>query len=347
MEPAIPVRPPHPRSRLKQVIAIGVGLAVVAATFLYVLPRIADYHDVWKVVERLSWGGVAALGGATLLNLATFPFPWMAVLPGFGFRRAFALTQASTASTYIAPGGAAIGVALSYAMLRAWGYGARAVGLAAALTGIWNQFAMLGFPAVAFALLTLQEESEPLLQTFALIGLVVFVVAAGGFAASLATPNLARLAGMLVIRSANAALRLIRRGPVGWRPESFVQFRDEAVVLLRRRWLWLTAATLAGQLTVFLLFLVSLRALDVTGGQVSVVEAFAAWSLPRLIGSLPITPGGIGVVEVGLTTALVGFGGPHAGVVAAVLLFRFLNIVPTLILGLVAGASWRRLQPAR
>ena len=68
-------------------------------------------------------------------------------------------------------------------------------------------------------------------------------------------------------------------------------------------------------------------------------------SLVRLLGSLPITPGGIGVVEVGLTTALVGFGGDNAEVVAAVLLYRFLSIVPTLLLGLAAGVIWRRLEP--
>ena len=68
------------------------------------------------------------------------------------------------------------------------------------------------------------------------------------------------------------------------------------------------------------------------------MEAFAAWSLARLLGSIPITPGGIGVVELSLTAALIGFGGNNAGVVAAVLVFRFLTIVPTLVLGIVGAA---------
>jgi uncharacterized membrane protein YbhN (UPF0104 family) len=106
----------------------------------------------------------------------------------------------------------------------------------------------------------------------------------------------------------------------------------------------ITLATLAGQLTVFLLFLVCLRVLDVSAGEVSLIEAFAAWSLVRLLGSLPITPGGIGIVEVGLTSALVGFGGQNAEVVAAVLVYRTLTMVPTLVLGLVTAAVWRRLE---
>jgi hypothetical protein len=33
-------------------------------------------------------------------------------------------------------------------------------------------------------------------------------------------------------------------------------------------------------------------------------------------------------------------------VVAAVLVYRFLTIVPTLVIGLVAGATWKRYRPA-
>ena len=77
----------------------------------------------------------------------------------------------------------------------------------------------------------------------------------------------------------------------------------------------------------------------------ALIEAFAAWSLARLLGSIPITPGGLGIVEVGLTTALVGFGGKNAEVVAAVLVYRFLTMVPTLVLGLVAAATWKRHRP--
>ena len=107
----------------------------------------------------------------------------------------------------------------------------------------------------------------------------------------------------------------------------------------------LTLATLAGHFTVFLVLLTSLRVLDVSGSEVSAVEAFAAWSLVRLLGSIPITPGGLGVVELGLTTALVGFGGDQVEIVAAVLVYRFLTIVPTLVIGLLAGVTWKRYRP--
>ena len=116
---------------------------------------------------------------------------------------------------------------------------------------------------------------------------------------------------------------------------------NEAVDLLARRWHVLTLATFAGSLTVFLLLVLSLRAVGVPAAEVTLVEAFAAWALVRIIGSMPITPGGFGIVELGLTTALVAFGGANAGVVAAVLIYRFLTVVPTLVLGGLAALTWR------
>jgi hypothetical protein len=213
------------------------------------------------------------------------------------------------------------------------------------LTGVWNQLAMLAFPTVALVLLTLTGDAHAALDTVAYLGLAIFAVVIAAFAAGLSTPSLARAIGDSAARIASWALRLVRKQPVEWSGESFVRFRDRTNHLLKRRWHVLTLATVAGHLTVFLVLLASLRVLDVSASEVSAVEAFAAWALVRLLGSIPITPGGLGVVELGLTTALVGFGGNQVEVVAAVLVYRFLTIVPTLVIGLVAGATWKRYRP--
>jgi putative heme transporter len=333
------------KARIRRFLPAAIGVAIVVGTFAFVLPRIADYGDVWKVIRDLSWQQALLLVGATALNLATYAPPFMAALPGLGFTRAFFMTQASTASTYIAPGGAAVGMALSYGMLRRWNFRSSEVALAVAVTGVWNQFVLLGFPVLALALLTLTGGRSPLLQTVAAIALAIFVIAAGAFAAGLSFRGIAHWLGDLAARVASWGRRMFHRGPVTWTGDSLVAFRNQAVALLGRRWHVITLATLAGQLTVFLLFLTCLRVLDVSSGEVSLVEAFAAWALVRLLGSLPITPGGIGIVEVGLTGALVGFGGQNAEVVAAVLVYRTLTMVPTLVLGLVTAAVWRRLEP--
>src|SRR4051812_45827931 len=97
----------------RRLVIVVAGLAVVVATFAFVLPRIADYRDVWAVLRDLTWEQIGLLAIVTALNIVTFAPPFMATMPGLGFLRALVVTQASTASTYIAPGGAAVGIALT------------------------------------------------------------------------------------------------------------------------------------------------------------------------------------------------------------------------------------------
>jgi uncharacterized membrane protein YbhN (UPF0104 family) len=328
----------------RRLVKRGIGAAIVLVAFAFVLPKLADYGDVWGELKDLDAAALALLAAATALNLATFAPPLMAALPGISFWQAFRVTQASTASTYIAPGGAALGMGVTFVMLRRWGFGAPKVALAVALTGIWNQLATLGFPAVALGLLTLTGGHNGLLETVGLVALGVFVVAIGVFAVALTSTRAARWAGTLAWRTASWAARALRRRPIGWDAETVVRFHRDASSLLGRRWLALTAATLAGNLTVFAVMLVALRTLGVPADDISAIEAFAAWSVARVLGSIPITPGGLGFVELGLTTLLVRFGGDDAAVVAVVLVYRFLTVVPTLLIGLVAGATARRAE---
>jgi putative heme transporter len=321
------------------------GLVVVVATFAFVLPQIATYRDVWAVITGLSAVWIAALAGATVLNLSTFPPPWMAALPGLGYRHAFVMTQASTALSLVVPGGAAVGMAGSYGMLRSWGLESARVARAVTLTGVWNQLATFLFPVIGVALLAGQTDTQPLLGLMALVGAGVFGVLVAGLVLVLWRDRLARDLGDAAARFVSWLRRRIRRGPVSWGGAAFVRFRHDTVGLLRRRWQWLTLATLAGHLTVFIVLVVSLRAVGVDADRVSLAEAFASWSLVRVLGALPITPGGVGVVELGLTGLLVGFGGRSAAVVAAVLLYRFLTVVPTLALGLLGVATWRWHRP--
>jgi putative heme transporter len=333
----------------KRLLVAGGGVLLVAATFVFFLPRIADYRDVWDVVETLSWGWLAALLAATVVNIATFAPPWLAVLPGLRFWPALMTTQASTALSLLVPGGAAVGIATAYGMLRRSGFGTHAVARAVTLVSLWNQFANLAYPIVAVFLLTMTGEDTTLLATAAFVGVAILGVAVAALVLVLYSNRMAEDIGDVAARGATWARTRLRRDPVTWDGRTFEGFRVDAVGLLRRRWHVLTLATLAGSLTVFFVLLVSLRALGVPADDVSAAEAFAAWSLARILGSIPITPGGIGIVELSLSAALIGFGGANAGVVAAVLVYRFLTMVPTLVLGVVAAASWRRTrqqQPA-
>jgi putative heme transporter len=320
------------------------GLAVVVATFLYLLPQFAGYRQVWHSLTDLTWPQLAVLAAAALANLLTYGLAWIVVLPGLGYPRALAVSLASTASTYIAPGGAAVGTALALGIFRGWGFPTRRSALAATLVGLWNQLFTLGAPTLALGLLTLEGDDTTATKTIALLSLALFAALVGVFAGALASDGAARRFGDSTARIVSKLLRVVRLGPVGWQGASLVRLRGEMLHLLGRRWISLTLATLVGQLTVFLVLLASIRTIGVTGSEVSLVEAFAAWSLARVLTAIPITPGGIGIVELGLTSALVGFGGRNADVVAAVLVYRFLTIVPVLLAGLAALATWRQFR---
>lgn len=333
------------RPPTKRILLGAASLAIVVATFVFFLPKIADYGQVWGVVKQLSWPQIGALLAATVINLVTFAPPWMVALPGLGFMQAQRVTQASTALSIVVPAGIAAGVAGAYGILRSWGFRGTAITRAVTLTGLWNQFLNLTFPIVAVFLLALNGESTAALATIAFVGVAILGVVIAGFVLVLVSNRLAEDIGTVAARVANWGLGKLRRGPVSWSGASFERFRSEAGDLLERRWHLLTLAALAGNLTVFALLLVSLRTLGVSSAEVNAIEAFAAWAVARLAGSVPITPGGIGVVELALTGTLVGFGGPNAEVVAAVLVYRFLTAVPTLLLGVGAALTFRRHKP--
>lgn len=342
---ATPVRGRLTRTH-KRLLGGAATLAIVVAVFVFVLPRIADYRDVLDVLRGLDWQDWALLGVAVVLNLVTFAPPWMAALPGLGFRQAMALTQASTALAIVSPAGAAVGMAGSFSMLRSWGFDRRSVGLAVAIAGVWNQLLNLAFPIVALALLTAAGEGHPGLTTAALVGTVVLAAVVTGFALGLWKERWAARFGNLAARLVSRLRRIVRMAPVGWAGEGFVRFRTQALGLLRRRWHVITISTLVGHLTVFVLLVVCLRVVDITASEVTIVEAFAAWALVRILGALPLTPAGVGIVEVGLSGALVAFGAPNAEAVTATLLYRALTVLPTLALGLAAAATWRTHHPA-
>ena len=318
------------------------GAVLIVATFAYFLPKIADYRDVWGVVKGLSWEWIAALLAVTALNILTFAPPWLVLLPGLRFLPTLMMTQAATALSIVVPGGAAVGIAGAYGMLRSRGYPSSQVARSVTLVSVWNQLANLAYPILALFFLTATGAETAVLATAAFVGVAILGIAVAGLVLVLYSSRAAEEIGDAAAQGTNWVLGKFRRGPVAWGGREFERFRGEAAGLVRRRWHLLTLATLAGSLTVFAVLLVSLRALDVPASEVSVAEAFAAWALARILGSIPITPGGIGVVELSLTATLIGFGGNNTGVVAAVLVYRFLTMVPTIALGLVGAATWRR-----
>jgi undecaprenyl-diphosphatase len=85
-----------------------------------------------------------------------------------------------------------------------------------------------------------------------------------------------------------------------------------------------------------------LRLTGVGERSVGWAEALAVFAFARLVTAIPLTPGGVGVVELALVAGLVEAGGDAARVVAAVLLFRVLTYVLPIGLGVGTYVFWRR-----
>ncbi|CCG05396.1 lysylphosphatidylglycerol synthase transmembrane domain-containing protein [Blastococcus saxobsidens] len=336
---AADVRRPRPlRYRLAGPV-LSVGL--VAAVFVWFLPQFTSLAQVWAAVVDMTWLEKSALLLAAVWNLVTYQFVVVATTPGMTVRQATVATEAATAVSNTVLGGAAVAVGLTYAMNSSWGFSRSRTSVALLIAGLWNNFAKLGLPVLALALLAFTSPPSTARVLAGLAGLLGLGAAAALLGAVLRGPDTAARVGRAAARVASAARRPFRRAPVtGW-DRATAKFRDRTVLLLRARWHWITLATLVSHLSLFLLLLLSLRFVGVGADQVSLAEALAVFAFARLLTAVPLTPGGLGVVELALITGLAAAGGPRALVAAAVLVFRALSYVLPIPIGLGSYLFWR------
>src|SRR6202020_1416065 len=93
----------------------------------------------------------------------------------------------------------------------------------------------------------------------------------------------------------------------------------------------------------WLVLLACLRGIGLSQAEVPWQTSLAAFSFVRLLTVLPITPGGLGITELGLIATLTAGAGHHDGaqVTAAVLLYRAVTYLPPIPLGVIACVTWQ------
>ena len=327
----------------KRLLQAGVSLVIVIGIFAGVMPRIADYGDVFDTIRAMTNLEVGSLVLIGLWNLATYWFVLTAALPGLRLREAAVVNQASTAVSNTMPAGGVIGVGVSISMLTSWGFRIGSIGRSAFVTGIWNNFVKLGMPVLALSLLVLEGDVTPARLAAATIGIAVLVGAVVLFALVLRSDNLARAIGRGLGRLVDRARRLLRKEEVGGWDGRASTFRTDTIGILRHRWLWLTIATLVSHFSLYLVLLVALRHVGVSQEELGWVAVLAAFSFVRLISAIPLTPGGVGVVELGYAAVMtIGLDDPtSAKVVAAILVFRAVTYLLSIPLGLLSYVVWR------
>jgi uncharacterized protein (TIRG00374 family) len=102
----------------------------------------------------------------------------------------------------------------------------------------------------------------------------------------------------------------------------------------------LLAATALAQSVGAVILLVALRGLGV-GDELGLVEFARVYFVVTLLSSFVPVPGGVGVVEAGLTGALVAAGVDASSALTGVLVFRLLTYVAPIVIGAVLYAGWR------
>ena len=318
-----------------------VAVAIVAIIFVYFLPRVVDYGEVWAAVRAMTWLELLTLASLAVWNQATYWLIEMSARPGLGFRQAMKITQASTAISNTLPGGAALGAGLQIAMYSSYGFARRDIALSLALTGLWNTFVKLGMPIIALSLLAIGGNAGGALVAAPIVGVLILIGTILAFAVVLRSEQGALRVGQRLGAILAVAARLARRSPPGAWGATLADFRLRTVDLLSRRWAHLTAATLLSHVTLYVVLLLTLRHVGVSNEAVSWEEALASFAFVRLLSALPITPGGLGVVELGMTATLVTAGGDEALVVAAVLVYRLLTFVLPIPVGALSFFFWR------
>jgi putative heme transporter len=326
-------------SRAAQIVLV---VAVVVGVFVVFLPRVADLDQVWASMRSLSGWQYVVLVAATVWNIVTYWPVTMAGMPGLSLAQAAVVNQSSTSVAMTVPAGGAVAVGVTFAMFRSWGFRRSDIALQALVTGIWNVLAKLALPVIALLILVLNGDDSGAVVSSAVIGVTLLTVLGLGLGMSLWRDRFAEMVGAASGTVVSMLRRVIGKPPVeGWGTLA-VRFRHQMLDLLRRRWAFLTVATVVSHLSVFLVLLASLRFVGVSGAEVDSAEALAVFAIVRLASAVPIIPGNIGIAELGYVAGLVLAGGEDVKVVAAVLVFRFFSYYVQIPIGGLTYIAWRR-----
>jgi putative heme transporter len=320
-----------------------VSAALIAATFGFALPHFASYRSVWASVYAMSWPQVLLIAAAAAASMASYWIMICSVLPSIRLREAAVVNLGSNAVANTLPAGGALAMGVSWAMLSSWGVSTAEYVLYTLISGIWNVFMRLGLPVLAVAVMMTAGRPGAGLIAAAAVGVAALVAVAAGLCLLLRSEAFARRAGRALQRPLGVAWRFARRQPPADVAGSLLAFRDRATGLLAARGWRITATTAASQLALWLVLLACLRGTGVSQAQVPWQTSLAAFAFVGLLTALPITPGGVGITELGLV-GILAVGADHrvsAQVTAAVLLYRAVTYLPPIPLGAVACLVWR------
>jgi uncharacterized membrane protein YbhN (UPF0104 family) len=326
----------------RKILRTALSVAVVAVIFWFALPRFASYRSVLGGIGAMTWPQALLIAAAAAGSMASGWIVICSVLPSIRLREAAVVNLGSSAVANTLPAGGALAMGVSWAMLSGWGVSTADYVLYSLVSGIWNVFARLSLPVLALLILLTAGRPDAGLIAAAAAGLGLLTAAAAGLALLLRSEPFALRADRALQCMLAVVCRLIRRPHPAGIPGSLLGFRNRAAALLITRGWRITAATVAGNLALWLVLLACLRGTGLSQAQVPWQTSLAAFAAVRLLTALPVTPGGLGITELGLVTILAGAGHKASvQVTAAVLLYRAVTYLPSIPLGALACLAWR------
>jgi uncharacterized protein (TIRG00374 family) len=313
------------------------ALALTGLVLYGVGPAVVDVLGGWRDLDRLTPGWwiaviltqVAGWGCLwALQRLALHRPDWFSVVTS---------QLASGALGRVVPGGAAAAAALQYRMLGQAGLQRATVATGLTAGSLLLLGALAGLPLLAVpAFVAGRKIPDGLLEAGGLaLVLFVFLFALG------ALLMLSDRAVLWIGGAVATVLRRVRRKrpPPERLPERLRDERDMVRRTLGRHW---PAALAAAEGRWLLDFLTLLAALEAVDARPRLTLALLAYCAAQLLAQVPITPGGLGIVEAGLTGTLALAGVPAAAAAVATLAYRLASYWLPLPAGAVAWLVHRR-----
>jgi uncharacterized protein (TIRG00374 family) len=330
-----PGNQPHPPrrwvspGRLLLVGVAGVSLYLVAPQVLAVFgswPRLSGISVGW-FVAAIGCQAVSFMFVFVLQRLALRTDDWYAVVTS---------QLASNAVSRVVPAGAAAGPALQFRMLTVAGVQTTTAVAGLTAFSLLQTAGLLALPIFALPALLAGVAMPRGFAQAVILGAVAFVLVAVIGVLLLATDRPLIQLGRGWQAARNRLLR--RRPPLTGLAERLLRERDAIREVLEARW-WEASLAVAGKLGFdFLSLLAALQAR--TDPHPSLI--LLAYAASLILAMIPITPGGLGFVEAGLTALLTLAGIPAGEAVLATLMYRLVSYWLPVLAGPVAYLLFRR-----
>jgi hypothetical protein len=295
-------------------------LVVLLFVFEYViLPELAVARRSLTLLSRVNVLWLVLATGLEIMALISYAELTHSVLsPGSPPRgRLLRINMSSLAVSHVLPGGTAPGTAVAYRLLGESGVSNTTAAFALATQGAGSALVLNALFWIALIVSIPLSGYNPLYGLAAVVG-VLLLATFGGVVLLLtrgkhqAAERIYKIASHLPLVNPDTVHSAVQR--IADRIQ--VLLNDRALLL--RALLWAAANWLldAASLWVFLF---------AYGRAVSPIDLLVAYGLANILAVIPITPGGLGVVEATLTATLVGFGVPHQIAILGVLSWRLVN----------------------